>query len=77
MTFLGNAAELAEIDLHDRALDEVKAALMHLEDLDVFVGQRSRMHPGLGWETALALVRRDLALLQGEVARRTPFSAET
>ena len=61
---------LTDIDLQGYSLEDVAAAARHLEDLDVFVGQRSRLHPGPGWELALRLVRRDLALAQAELASR-------
>ncbi len=63
-------ASLAEIDLRARTLEDVQAAIVHMEDLEVFVGQRSRLHPGLGWDIALSLVRRDLGLLQADLASR-------
>lgn len=62
---------LTDIDLRSCSLEDVAAAVRHLEDLDVFVGQRSRLHPGPGWALTLRLVRRDLALLQAEWAERT------
>ncbi len=61
---------LTDINLRSYSLEEVAAAARHLEDLDVFVGQRSRLHPGPGWELALRLVRRDLELAQAELASR-------
>ncbi len=51
-------------------MEDLEAATRHMEDLDIFVGQRSRMHPGPGWTTALEMVRRDLALLRVELAFR-------
>ena len=60
----------APVDLTDCGLDDLEAAARHLEDLDIFVGQRSRMHPGPGWAIALEMVRRDLAVLRAELAIR-------
>ncbi len=57
-------------DLAACGMDDLEAATRHMEDLDIFVGQRSRMHPGPGWATALEMVRRDLALLRAELTRR-------
>ena len=58
------------VDLAGCGLEDLVAATRHLEDLDIFVGQRSRMHPGPGWAAALELVRRDLAQLRAELALR-------
>ena len=58
-------------DLAGCALEDLEAATRHMEDLDIFVGQRSRMHPGPGWATALEMIRRDLALLRTELRVRT------
>ena len=65
-------------DLAGCSLEDLEAAIRHMEDLDVFVGQRSRMHPGPGWATALEMVRRDLALLRTELdvrATRPPVQS--
>lgn len=70
MAIYSNASP-SEVDLTGHTLEDVQAAIVHLEDLEVFVGQRSRLHPGPGWDIALGLVRRDLALLQAERLRRT------
>ena len=51
-------------------MEELRAVVVHLEDLEIFVGQRSRLHPGPGWATALAMVRRNLADALAEVGRR-------
>lgn len=59
-----------DIDLRACPIEELRAASIHLEDLDIFVGQRSRMHPGPGWATALAMIRRDLAAVKAEIAGR-------
>ena len=52
------------------ANQDLEAAAVHLEDLEIFVGQRSRMHPGPGWAVALSMVRSDLAALRAELAIR-------
>ena len=59
-----------EADLQAETLGNLDAAAVHLEDLEIFVGQRSRMHPGPGWAVALAMVRRDLAEVKAEIAVR-------
>ena len=51
-------------------LGELVAAGRHLEDLEIFLGQRSRMHPGAGWAAALAILRSDLAEVQAELVER-------
>ena len=60
-----------ETDLPSQPVEELQAASVHLEDLEIFVGQRSRMHPGAGWAIALALIRRDLTDVRAEIADRT------
>ncbi len=47
--------------------DDLVAACRHLEDLEVFVGQRSRMHPGPGWALLLRILARDLAEVRSEL----------
>ena len=44
----------------NRDLRELLAAARHLEDLEVFAGQRSRLNPEPGWELVLAILRREL-----------------
>ena len=60
----------ADTDLSAQTIEDLEAGAVHLEDLEIFVGQRSRMHPGPGWAVALALVRRDLAEVRTEIALR-------
>ena len=67
---MSDGSRSAATDLTDCALDDLEAAARHMEDLDIFVGQRSRMHPGPGWAVTLALIRRDLALLRAELTIR-------
>ncbi len=67
---LSDSASDPSVDPAGCALDDLEAATRHMEDLDIFVGQRSRMHPGPGWATALAMVRRNLAQLRAELANR-------
>ena len=62
-----------ETDLQSQPVEELHAASVHLEDLEIFVGQRSRMHPGAGWATALALIRRDLAEVRAEIGSRASY----
>lgn len=57
-------------ELADLSLEDLVAACRHLEDLDVFVGQRSRMHPGPGWAPVLDMLRRDLDAVSAEMHRR-------
>ena len=57
-----------DLGLYD--LDDLVAAGRHLEDLEIFVGQRSRMHPGAGWAAALQMLRSDLAQVRSEIAQR-------
>jgi hypothetical protein len=47
-------------DSEDLGLNDLLAAAGHLEDLEVFAGQRSRMHPGPGWDMVLEMLRCDL-----------------
>jgi hypothetical protein len=61
----------AKTDLAEHAFEDLEAASVHLEDLEIFVGQRSRMHPGPGWAVALAMVRQDLAEVRAEIALRS------
>ena len=60
----------ADTDLSTQPIEDLEAGAVHLEDLEIFVGQRSRMHPGPGWAVALAMVRRDLAEVRTEIALR-------
>ena len=60
----------ADTDLSAQTIEDLEAGAVHLEDLEIFVGQRSRMHPGPGWAVALAMVRRDLAEVRTEIALR-------
>ena len=66
----GSKSLTADTDLTACALEDLEAGAVHLEDLEIFVGQRSRMHPGPGWALALAMVRRDLAQVRTELAIR-------
>ena len=54
----------------DAALEDLVVAVRHLEDLEIFVGQRSRMHPGPGWDVVLRILRRDLAVVRAELRGR-------
>ena len=54
----------------DATLEDLVLAVRHLEDLEIFVGQRSRMHPGPGWDLVLRVLRRDLAMVRAELRRR-------
>ncbi len=65
-----------DTDVQNSSMEDLNAARMHLEDLDIFVGQRSRMHPGPGWALALAMVREDLAIVRRELVRRDPASIQ-
>jgi hypothetical protein len=60
------AAELA-----DQSIDDLVAAIRHLEDLEIFTGQRSRMHPGPGWALVLTILRRELEVMRTEFQART------
>jgi hypothetical protein len=62
---------MTQTDLGTCAIEDLEAGAVHLEDLEIFVGQRSRMHPGPGWALALAMVRRDLADVRTELAIRS------
>ena len=53
--------------LEREAPDDLIAACRHLEDLEVFVGQRSRMHPGPGWALLLRTLARDFAEVRSEL----------
>ena len=62
----------------DQTLEDLTVAVRHFEDLEVFVGQRSRMHPGPGWALVLQILRADLAELRralGERQRREGTAA--
>ena len=50
-----------------RELGDLLAAARHLEDLEVFAGQRSRLHPEPGWDLVLEILRRELAGVVGEL----------
>ena len=50
--------------------DELVRARMHFEDLEIFVGQRSRMHPGPGWATVLAMLAVDRLAIEAELTGR-------
>ena len=56
--------------LEASSLEDVIVAVRHFEDLEVFVGQRSRMHPGPGWDVVLTILRRDLEMVRSELRRR-------
>ena len=64
-------------DLEGYDLEELVAAGRHLEDLEIFVGQRSRLHPGAGWAATLAVLRSDLAEVQAALAQRGPAARST
>ncbi len=51
-------------------LDDLIAACRHLEDLEVFVGQRSRVHPGPGWTAVLHILARNLDEVRSELLLR-------
>ena len=53
--------------LECEGLQDLVAAYRHLEDLQVFVGQRSRMHPGPGWALLLRVLARDLDEVRSEL----------
>ena len=59
-------------DLEQYDFNELVAAGRHLEDLEIFVGQRSRLHPGDGWAATLCMLRSDLAEVQRHIARCKP-----
>ena len=50
-----------------RDLRELLAAARHLEDLEVFAGQRSRLNPEPGWKLVLEILRRELAAVVVEL----------
>ena len=52
------------------AWDDLIAGVRHLEDLEIFVGQRSRMHPGPGWALVLQILRQDLETVRTELVDR-------
>ena len=54
----------------DDSLEDLVVAARHLEDLEIFVGQRSRLHPGPGWDVVLRILRRDLAMVRRELHGR-------
>ncbi len=56
-----------ELGLYD--LEELVAAGRHLEDLEIFIGQRSRLHPGAGWAAALDMLRADLVEVHAAIVR--------
>ncbi len=51
------------------ALEELILAGRHLEDLEIFAGQRSRMNPEPGWDPVLRLLARDLEVVRLALAR--------
>ena len=57
-------------DIPNCPSDELVRARMHFEDLEIFVGQRSRMHPGLGWATVLARLALDREAIEAELTGR-------
>ncbi len=54
----------------DTSLNDLVVAGRHFEDLEIFVGQRSRLHPGPGWDIVLRMLRRDLEVVRGELRQR-------
>ena len=56
--------------LEDHSREDIFVAVRHLEDLEIFVGQRSRLHPGPGWAAVLEILRRDLDQMRAELRRR-------
>lgn len=54
-------------ETEERHLADLLAAARHLEDLEVFAGQRSRMHPEPGWDRVLEMLRRDLDVVVAEL----------
>ena len=54
----------------DASLEDLVVAARHLEDLEIFVGQRSRLHPGPGWAVVLDILRQDLASLRATLRDR-------
>ncbi len=50
--------------------EDLIAGARHLEDLEIFVGQRSRMHPGPGWALVLGILRRELETVRTELLSR-------
>ena len=57
-------------DLNAYALEELILAGRHLEDLEIFAGQRSRLQPEPGWDPVLRLLARDLEAIRVELAHR-------
>ncbi len=62
-------------DLADQTIEDLIAAIRHLEDLEIFAGQRSRMHPGPGWALVLTILRRELENVRAEFQARPASSS--
>jgi hypothetical protein len=56
-------------DTDEQRRAELLGAARHLEDLEVFAGQRSRMHPEPGWDLTLEILRRELDRVVLELRR--------
>ncbi len=56
-------------DTEEQRLQQLLGAARHLEDLEVFAGQRSRMHPEPGWDLVLDALRRELDSVVAELRR--------
>jgi hypothetical protein len=57
-------------ELEHCSAEDLVAACRHLEDLEIFAGQRSRLHPGPGWATVLLILRRELAAARLEMHKQ-------
>ena len=63
-----------DVDDTGYEFEDLVAAVRQFEDLDIFVGQRSRLHPGPGWALTLSLIRRELEVLRLDLQSRQPTS---
>ncbi len=68
-------AACAEAEFRSCTLEDLVVARRHLEDLEIFVGQRSRLHPGLGWALVLRMLSCDLAQVKAALRERGHVSA--
>ncbi len=58
--------------MDEPSLEDLAVAARHFEDLEIFVGQRSRLHPGPGWAVVLHILRRDLDMVRAQLRERQP-----
>ena len=55
----------------ERSLDELKAGIRHIEELEAKVVRDSREVPGPGWSVVVDILNRDRTCLEKEILRRS------